>query len=162
MVGHPASHFIFCHGSGDTGFDAGGFLTMDASERMGEFLMKRVVIMVRYSLLCKREAIQGNIGRLILEMLGDAGRPASFTIFTTALGDEKNFFHCNTSKPKVSALPSPKRLRAGRSKAFLVPLLAGPGVLSYSAYAYKKLNDHLSFKSKPSILPRERKGSPGP
>ena len=51
--------------------------------------------MVRHSLLCKREAIQGSVGRLILEMLGDAGRPASFTIFTTALGDKKNFFHLN-------------------------------------------------------------------
>jgi hypothetical protein len=96
MVGHPAAHVIFCHGSGDTGFDASGFLTMDAPERVREFLMKGVVIMIRYPLLCKREAVQGGIGRLILEMLGDTGRPASFTIFTTALGDEKNFFHGNT------------------------------------------------------------------
>jgi hypothetical protein len=93
MVGHPAPHFIFCHGSGDTGFDASGFLTMDAPERVGEFLMKGVVIMARYPLLCKGETVQGGIGRLILEMLGDTGRPACFTIFTTALGDEKNFFH---------------------------------------------------------------------
>jgi hypothetical protein len=96
MVRHPAAHVIFCHGSGDTGFDAGGFLTMDAPERVGEFLLKRVVIVVRCPLLCKREAIQGSVGRLILEMLGDTRRPASFTIFTTALGDEKNFFHGNT------------------------------------------------------------------
>jgi hypothetical protein len=84
MVSHPAAHFIFCHGSGDTGFDASGFLTMDAPERVGEFLMKRVVIVVRYPLLCKREAIQGGIGRLILEMLGDTGRPASFTLHDSA------------------------------------------------------------------------------
>jgi hypothetical protein len=96
MVSHPAAHLIFCHGSGDTGFDAGGFLTMDAPERVGKFLVKRVVILVRYPLLCKREAIQGSVGRLILEMLADTRRPASFTIFTTALGDEKNFFHCNS------------------------------------------------------------------
>jgi hypothetical protein len=96
MVRHPAAHVIFCHGSGDTGFDAGGFLTVDAPERVGEFLMKRVVIVVRYPLLCKREAIQGSVRRLILEMLGDTRRPASFTIFTTTLGDEKNFFHGNT------------------------------------------------------------------
>jgi hypothetical protein len=96
MVRHPAAHVIFCHGSGDTGFDAGGFLTMDAPERVGEFLMKRVVIVVRYPLLCKRESIQRRVGRLILDMLGDTRRPASFTIFTTTLGDEKNFFHCNS------------------------------------------------------------------
>jgi len=95
MVGHPPSHFILCQGSGDTGLDAGGLLTMDAPEGMGEFLLEGVVVMVRYPLLSKREPIQGCIGRLILEMLGDTGRPASFTIFTTALGDEKNFFHLN-------------------------------------------------------------------